>query len=175
MKDLAEASVYVGTYRKYNEGSIFGKWIDLSDFNSIDEFYIACKKIHDDEEDPEYMFQDWENIPDSLIGESWIASNTFMIIEAVQSMNEEHKEAFEIWCDNFHKDLYKQDIEDLINSFEDDYIGAYDSEKEFAEELADETLEIPSSLQYYFNYQRYADDIFSTDYWFNGGHVFRNS
>ena len=29
--DLSEARIYVGTYAKYNEGSLRGKWIDLSD------------------------------------------------------------------------------------------------------------------------------------------------
>ena len=26
---LSEARVYVGTYNKYNSGSLFGKWLDL--------------------------------------------------------------------------------------------------------------------------------------------------
>lgn len=29
---LSEARVYVGTYAKYNNGSLFGKWLDLSDY-----------------------------------------------------------------------------------------------------------------------------------------------
>ena len=28
---LSEARVYVGTYGKYNNGSLFGAWLDLSD------------------------------------------------------------------------------------------------------------------------------------------------
>ena len=31
---LDECRVYVGTYGKYNNGSIFGKWVELSDFDS---------------------------------------------------------------------------------------------------------------------------------------------
>lgn len=30
---LSEARVYVGTYNKYNNGSLFGKWLDLSDYS----------------------------------------------------------------------------------------------------------------------------------------------
>lgn len=30
MEKLSEPRIYVGTYAKYNEGSIFGKWMDLS-------------------------------------------------------------------------------------------------------------------------------------------------
>ena len=36
--DLSEARIYVGTYAKYNEGSLRGKWIDLSDCYDQDEF-----------------------------------------------------------------------------------------------------------------------------------------
>ena len=35
---LSEARVYVGTYAKYNNGSLFGKWLDLSDYSDKDEF-----------------------------------------------------------------------------------------------------------------------------------------
>ena len=36
---LSEARVYVGTYNKYNSGSLFGKWLDLSDYSDKDEIF----------------------------------------------------------------------------------------------------------------------------------------
>ena len=57
---LSEASVYVGTYGKYNNGSLFGAWLDLSDYADKEEFYEACRELHKDEEDAEFMFQDYE-------------------------------------------------------------------------------------------------------------------
>ncbi|MNL78164.1 Antirestriction protein (ArdA) [compost metagenome] len=62
--DINEARIYVGTYAKYNDGSIAGGWLDLSDYSNKDEFYQACTQLHADEEDPEFMFQDYENIPE---------------------------------------------------------------------------------------------------------------
>lgn len=53
------------TYARYNNGSLFGKWLDLSDYSDKDEFLEACRKLHKDEQDPEYMFQDYENIPEA--------------------------------------------------------------------------------------------------------------
>ena len=61
-KVLSEAKVYVGTYGKYNNGSLSGAWLDLSDYSDKEEFYEACRELHKDEEDAEYMFQDWENV-----------------------------------------------------------------------------------------------------------------
>ena len=50
---LSEARVYVGTYNKYNNGSLFGKWLDLSDYSDKDEFLEACRELHKDDQDPE--------------------------------------------------------------------------------------------------------------------------
>ncbi|WP_042938607.1 antirestriction protein ArdA, partial [Klebsiella pneumoniae] len=63
-------AVYVGTYHQYNGGSIFGKWFDLTDFDDKDEFYDACRALHAAEDDPEFMFQDWEGIPSQFASES---------------------------------------------------------------------------------------------------------
>ena len=55
-----QAKVYVGTYAKYNNGSLSGAWLDRSDYSDKEEFYEACRELHKDEEDAEYMFQDYE-------------------------------------------------------------------------------------------------------------------
>lgn len=52
--------LYCGTYKKYNEGSLFGAWMDLDDYEDAEEFTKACLEIHKDEKDPELMFQDYE-------------------------------------------------------------------------------------------------------------------
>lgn len=46
---LEDAKVYVGTYKKYNEGSIKGGWLNLPDYFDKDEFINACKLQHIDE------------------------------------------------------------------------------------------------------------------------------
>ena len=65
--------VYVGTYGKYNDGSLKGKWVSLGDFDSYDEFMEYCRKLHSDESDPEFMFQDTEDVPSAFYSESHIA------------------------------------------------------------------------------------------------------
>lgn len=59
-------SIYVGTYGKYNNGDLSGAWFDLTKYSSFDELLTACKNLHKDERDPEYMVQDFENMPDGL-------------------------------------------------------------------------------------------------------------
>lgn len=170
--DLTEASVYVGTYRKYNEGSIFGKWLKLSDYSGTEEFFDACRELHSDEEDPEFMFQDYENIPKGLISECSMSDNIFEVLEALQEMDDSRKEAFLIWCDNDHKDLPSEDIDELILNFDSEYIGQYENEEDFAYQLIDDRNDLSEFERSYFNYKAYAHDIFISDYWFVDGHVF---
>ena len=35
---ITTPAVYVGTYHKYNCGSIFGKWFDLTEFDGREDF-----------------------------------------------------------------------------------------------------------------------------------------
>lgn len=175
MENISEARIYVGTYAKYNGGSIFGKWLDLSDYSDKREFYEACCELHKDEQDPEFMFQDWEYIPSDLIGESWLAENIFEIIEAIDELDDDKKAAFEVWLNHGSHDITTKDITDLIRSFEDDFQGAYNDEEDYAYEIVDECYDLPKFAKTYFDYAKFARDLFMGDYWFEDGYVFRCS
>lgn len=174
MEKLNEARVYVGTYRKYNNGSIDGAWLTLSDYSDEDEFYEACKELHKDESDPEFMFQDWENIPSDLIGESWISANVFPLIEALSDMDETEQEAFFVWCDYENRDLENRDAYDLVRYFQDEYQGAWDSEEDFEYNIYEECYEsgLSEFARTYFDHEAFARDLFMSDYWYQDGFVF---
>ena len=78
-KAYSEARVYVGTYAKYAGGSIEGAWLNISDYDSLEDFLEACRELHEDEDQPEFMFQDWENIPSELISECGIDGAIFEV------------------------------------------------------------------------------------------------
>lgn len=80
------ARVYVGTYGKYNNGSIAGGWLDLADYKTYDEFLTACYKLHKNEKDPELMIQDIEDFPDGLGCMEWLSREDFNDVK--QAMNE---------------------------------------------------------------------------------------
>jgi hypothetical protein len=69
--------VYVGTYAKYNNGNLFGKWLNLDNYKNYGEFVEACTKLHKDEKEPEFMIQDTEEAPDGLNPGEWIDENEF--------------------------------------------------------------------------------------------------
>lgn len=170
--DITEARVYVGTYHKYNEGSLFGKWISLCDYDDKEAFYEACQELHSDEEDPEFMFQDYENIPGDLIHESGMSDNLFDVLQALSDMQDGMQEPFLIWLNNGHHNLSGSDIDNLIASFDDEYVGKYDDEEDYAFELVAERDDLNEFALQYFDYKAYANDLFSDGYWFDDGHVF---
>jgi antirestriction protein len=176
-------AVYVGTYGKYANGSINGNWVDLKLFDDKEDFLRQCKEIHSDEDDPEFMFQDFQDIPEPFISEGFLSDNLFPFINAVQDWSEEYLAAFEIWAENFHYDIASStnDIEDLISDFNDQYMGDFSGvpggpQRAFAEELFDETERpnLPERIQHLIDYDAFARDIFSDGFWERNGFVFQN-
>lgn len=74
---MGNPKVYVGTYAKYNNGSLSGQWVDLTQFANYSEFVKKCRTIHKDESDPELMIQDYENFPDGLSCGEWISEQDY--------------------------------------------------------------------------------------------------
>lgn len=160
--------VYVGTYAKYNSGSLEGAWIDL-DYHTKETFYEAIKELHKDEKDPEFMYQDWENDPCNYISESSIKDEVWDFIEMTEGWDADRIEAYHAFI------AYTGN--ESIDDFEEAYQGKYDSDVDFAVSLVNECYDLNKmmgSLHYYFDYEAYARDLFSCDYWSEDGHIFRS-
>ena len=53
-------SVYVTTLEKMKTDDVEGRRLCLGDYETIEEFYDACRKLHKDEEEPIFWFIDLE-------------------------------------------------------------------------------------------------------------------
>ena len=160
-----EPSIYVGTYEKYNNGSIAGKWLKLNDYDDLEGFYKACQELHNDEHDIELMFQDFEYIPKSMIGESWLSDEFFDFLEVVNNSYIDYE-------------IFLAAIEHGIDwdSVEENYRGEADSDEEFAIEYAEDTgFCQPAKWPYYFiDWEQAARDLMM-DYTEINNHYFYNS
>ena len=138
MKTLAQdtARIYVGTYAKYNAGSIEGGWLDLADYSDPAEFMEAARELHDDESDPEIMFQDFEGFPKSWYSES---SAPPAILWEWLELDESEREAFGLYADNLGGEAE-------ISEWRDAYCGVYDSEADFCEQQAEELGSVPKDF-----------------------------
>jgi antirestriction protein len=162
-------SIYCGTYHKYNCGSIFGAWLDLTKFDSYDEFIDVCRQLHEDESDPELMFQDYECFPRELYCESCMGEDTFDKIQAYAELDSDTQEAFDDYLESGH--------EFDIDTFKRVYIGKWDSEEEFAEHIANELYDIERTMGHlarFFDYKAFTNELFDYDYYMGAhNHVFR--
>lgn len=153
-----EPALYCGTYGKYNKFNVRGMWVNLSTFDSYKDFEAFCLAIHADENDPELMYQDHTNIPDSLYQES-MGKKGFEKIMEYREMCEEYN-IFAV--DDFLEWLSPEDLDRMPDA----YVGVYDSPEEFAEEKADEDFNLPNmgEISQYFDYKAYARALFTGNY-----------
>ena len=161
-----EPKVYVGTYGKYNDGSIQGAWMDLLDYPDKEAFYTACRELHKDEEDPEFMFQDFECFPKQWYSESHINDAFWDLKDDLSGMSEDMYNAFLAFMDVHGPD----DIDaDALTDFRERFQGFYESKRDFAFQLAEEhgffdTMERAGINSSYFDVDQYAVDLFHSFY-----------
>lgn len=157
--DSDSPALYCGTYGKYNSGSFNGMWLNVSTFDSYDDFVNFCKAIHADEEDPELMFQDGENIPDSLCSES-MGEEEFNNLLKYCELCEEY-DVFAVY------DFLELFMPEDLGRMPDAYVGVYESKEDFAEELVDDCYNLEKmmgDLSCYFDYEKFSRDLFINDY-----------
>ena len=157
-------ALYCGTYGKYNSGKLCGMWVNVSTFESYDDFTNFCKAIHADENDPELMYQDFENMSRSLYHES-------MGEEEFENILKYCKLCDDYWVSAVDDFLEWYSVEDL-DMMQYSYAGVYDSKEDFARELVNECYNIEKmmgNLADYFDYDALARDLFMCDYYF-GSH-----
>ena len=83
--------IYVGTWAKYNAGSLSGEWLALRDYDNYSELCEVMRAIHEDEIDPEPMIQDCEDFPEgfSVVSGSLSEEEYNDIIKACKEEEEE--------------------------------------------------------------------------------------
>ena len=157
--------IWVGTYGKYNAGRLDGDWFDLDDYSGKSEFYEAIAERHSDEHDPEFMFNDYENIPRDLVGESWVSDDVWTWI-GLDDDDRKLLAAFDaVVGESFDS------LEDTLNAARERFAGRADSYRDFIYSWVEDhglLSEAPDSLVRYFDYDAYGRDLaidtFSEDY-----------
>jgi antirestriction protein len=169
--------VYVGTYKKYNNLSTEGDYLDLTDYSDREEFYKACRELHKDETDPEFHFQDWEDLPKFMITESSLDEGVFEYLEVMEAMEDSRANAFDIFVISVHGSW--QGLTKMMKYFENSYQGYYgkgteNAEIRYTEQFVDDMgylKNVPDVVQRYFDFEAYAKELFMADLYEDEGHV----
>jgi len=173
---LEDFQIYVSTYDKYNEGSIYGEWLSLSDYSSYDELLEAMRELHQDEQDPEFMFQDYECsqffIKQKLIGECHLSASIYEIAKQINSSDYDF-EVIEAYAECMS--YYHEDVSDLLDSLSDSYYGEYNSDEDFAQNILEQDGSIPENLPpyIYVDWEATARHLMY-DYMSSNGYYFKN-
>ena len=147
--------IYVACLAAYNNGFLHGQWIDANQ---------SAEAIHSEIQDmlaqspiagaEEWAIHDYEGFEGIRLSES---EDIDTVVE-IAAMIKEHGPA---WC--AYANYEGLDYATKEN-FEEAYQGEWDSEEDFAEDLAGETMEIPKHLEFYIDYEKFARDLFINDY-----------
>lgn len=179
---LDHVSVFVSTFKKYNEGKNLekGEWVNLGDFDSYGDFYEYCKKnIFPDETDPEIDIEDYD-IDLSRVSTDFLKNADIEDLWVLKEVDEYDAAPFAAYLDLFG---FSKSLEKTVEDFQDRYEGEYDNDSDMAYEIAvnigivDEAERIGIG-----SYQTLADfidwDAFSKflmdDYVSKNGYYFRN-
>lgn len=145
-----EIRIYVACLAAYNNGFLHGAWIDATqDEDAIRDEIAAMLKASPVSGAEEYAIHDYEGFEGASVSE-------YEGIESVCKIA-----AFLAEHGTLGGKLVAElgDLEDARRALEENYAGEYRSLADFAQELTEQSVEIPQSLQFYIDYERMARDL----------------
>jgi len=152
--------VYVACLAAYNNGILHGAWIEANQgkegIQEEIQDMLSKSPIPGAEE---WAIHDYEGFCGLRLSEYEDIDH----VAEMAAMLQEHGEAWAVYAE------YEGIEYATKERFEEAYQGEWESEEAFAENLADETMEIPQHLAGYIDYEKLARDLFINDYFSGSG------
>lgn len=146
-----EPRIYVADLAAYNNGKLHGVWINAcDDLEDIHEQISAMLKGSPEGFAEEYAIHDYEGFGGYGLSE----------YQGIQSVHE--IACFTLEHGEIARELlsyYGGDLEEAKLAIEENYAGCYKTLADYAEELTEETTQIPENLAYYIDYERMGRDM----------------
>ncbi|NQX81273.1 MAG: antirestriction protein ArdA [Flavobacteriaceae bacterium] len=176
----SESRIFLTDYASYNDGSQFefGHWVELDQFDDADELYnyISEHFKKADFKSPlfspreEMMITDFEGFPKEFYSECMNFNNLFEFFEMAENCDYDI-EIIEAFSNLGFADI--SDTEKFFEELENRFIGEYENDEEFAEEMIGEEQidKIPSFIS--IDWERTAEG-YMQDYTSDSGYYFSN-
>lgn len=165
----AEINIYVACLAAYNNGKLHGCWIDATqELDEIQDQINSMLASSPEEDAEEYAIHDYEGFGSYSLGE-------YEGIDSAQEVACFIEEHGEIGAELLG---YYSDIEDARKAIEESYCGCHTSVADYAQELTEDTRNIPSHLEMYIDYERMGrdmelgGDIFTIETGYQEVHIF---
>jgi len=142
-----EIRIYVACLAAYNGGRLHGVWIDATgELDDIQEQVNTMLAESPEPDAEEWAIHDYEGFGGYSVSEY----SGFEELHTVASFIEEYPDIDGELLDHF------SDIEEARKAAEENYCGCYKSMADYAQELTEETSQIPEHLQYYIDYEKWG-------------------
>jgi antirestriction protein len=166
-----EPKIYVADLAAYNAGFLHGVWIDarleITDIQEQVSAMLAASPVEDAEE---YAIHDYEGFEGYGLGEY----AGLDIAHEVAGFIEEYPEYGAALLDHC------SDIDEARKVAEENYCGCYSSLADYAQELTEQSTEIPQNLSFYIDYEsmgrdmEMGGDVFTIESGYQEVHIFWN-
>lgn len=154
MENKSEIRIYVACLAAYNNGILHGGWIDVNqDADDIRWAIHDILKMSPIEFAEEYAIHDYEGFEGVYINEYEGIDRVAKLAAFIDEHGALGGKLVE----------YFGDIESARDAIDNQYHGEFRSVAEFAEQLTEETTEIPESLRFYIDYEAMARDLEISD------------
>ncbi|MBT3022055.1 MAG: antirestriction protein ArdA [Candidatus Thiodiazotropha sp. (ex Lucina aurantia)] len=167
-----ETKIYIADLAAYNNGFLHGVWIDATDeLDDIQDQINAMLKASPVEDAEEYAVHDYEGFDGYSVGEY----DSIDTLHEIAGFIEEQPEFAGALLAHFCGDL-----DEARKAAEDNYNGCYKSVADYAQDLTEQTSEVPKHLEFYIDYERMggdmemSGDIFTIETAHDEVHVFWN-
>lgn len=164
--------IYVADLAAYNNGRLHGVWIGAcDDINDIWEQIKTMLVASPEGFAEEYAIHDYEGFGGYALSEHAGIETAHEIACFIAEYPEFGGELL---------NHFGGDLEEAKTAAEDNYCGCYKSLADYAQELTEETTQIPESLTYYIDYERMGrdmemgGDVFTVATGFEEIHIFWN-
>lgn len=144
------SSIKINTSHKLSTGELTDFWLSPEDFHSKQDFIDACTELHDDESNPELIFESWVDIPERYISKYRVSGMLWDWLE----LSESEKSRVQCYWEEVD---YASSISYILERF----LGEYADEEDWAVNYLDEVgilNRTPQELHPYINYHDFVID-----------------
>lgn len=159
-----ETYVCVTTRQRIIDGDRSSYKICLDDYGDMSELLDAFSRCFPKERNPEYIFTEWSGIPETAIFYNRISADIYEILDALDMLDTDDCNRFEVWCAERGYDPVSDDAYLLASQYSEKYALIRSAANDPPEDDENDDDESDDIYELYTDAPRTDYDIFDDNY-----------